>query len=109
MGIDAVALLRIARLPAPKTSFGAEYLVQHRGDASLLHTFVGFEGTALDEHALNVRRILGDALDAHDDPRGLLIFPDVAEPRGRSYDAIVAELGGPFTPVVGLDHVADRL
>ncbi|HVH42715.1 MAG TPA: hypothetical protein VM925_10240, partial [Labilithrix sp.] len=37
----------------------------------------------------------GEALsDVHDDPRGLLFFPDFIEPEGRTYDAVVAEVEG---------------
>ena len=110
MGVDAVALLRIPKLEAPRSAFGAAHLVQHRGKASLLHTFNRFDGTAADEHALAVRQLLGSTLDAHDDPRGILIFPDVCEPKARSYDAIVRELGsaGVWAPKVGLDHVPAR-
>ncbi len=111
MSIDAVAVLRIRRLPTPTTQFGTRFLVQHRGDCSLLHTLQRFEGTPLDEHVLSVRRILGDQLDAHDDPRGLFIFPDVCEPEGRSYARILSELegAGGFGPLVKADHVPLRI
>ncbi len=110
MGIDAVALLRIPNLPAPKTDFGAEHFVQHRGDATLLHTFARFEGAAPDEHALALRRLLGTALDAHDDPRGILFFPDAGEPDGEDYETIVRQVGdgGVWAPKVEADHVPAR-
>lgn len=44
-------------------------------------------------------KIFGDSLSRfHDDPRGVFIYPDVTEPRSRTYDGIVAELekGGRF-------------
>lgn len=108
MGTDAVALLRIRKLAAPPSRFG-KHLVQHRGDASLFHTFVRF-GTPPDELALALRQTLGALLDAHDDPRGVLFFPDVAEPKRRSYGALVAELGeaGIWAAMVGADHVPER-
>lgn len=111
MGIDAVAVLRISNLAPPSTGFGTTFLVQHRGDCSLLHTMQRFEGTPLDEHVLTVRRILGDALDAHDDPRGVLVFPDVCEPRGSDYVTIVREVegAGGFGPMVTASHVPLRL
>jgi len=110
MSVDAVALLRIANLAAPIGAFGAEHLVEHRGDASLLHTFVGFQGTAADEHALGVRRLLGASLDVHDGPRGILFFPDAGEPRATSYDALVREVGsaGVWGPKVDENHVPGR-
>lgn len=111
MSIDAVALLLIPALPAPRTEFGAEHLVEHRGDASLLHTFASFYGVPPDERALALRRLLGPALDAHHDPRGVLFFPDVCEPRGASYDAIVQEVSGAgeWSPIVAADHVPLRI
>ncbi len=110
MSIDAVALLRIRRLEAPRTSVGTTFLVQHRRDCSLLHTMARFEGTPLDEHVLRVRRLLGDALDRHHDERGVYVFPDVCEPRGDTYEAILEELGGAggFGPMVSAAHVPRR-
>ena len=110
MGIDAVALLRIRKLTAPPGAHAAEFFVEHRGKASLLHTFNRFSAATADEHALLLRRLLGPTLDAHDDPRGILLFPDVCEPKGRSYDAIVREVeaAGVWAPKVELGHVPER-
>lgn len=111
MGIDAVALLRIANLPAPATPYG-NHPVEHRGDATLLHTLNRFDAADPDEHALTLCRLLGDALDAHDDPRGILIFADVCEPKGGSYDATVGELSargdGAWAPKVDANYVPVR-
>jgi hypothetical protein len=90
MSIDAVAVLRIADLAEPVTSFGTTYPVEHRGDASLVSLFRRFDRADLDEHALALRSLLGPALDAHADPRGILFFPDLIDPQGTSYDAIVS-------------------
>jgi hypothetical protein len=111
MGIDAVAVLRIPRLAAPSTRFGTRHLVQHRGDCTLLHTMERFHDTRLDEHVLTVRRILGDVLDAHHDPRGVFVFPDVCEPRGKDYASIIQELDGAggFAPMVAADHLPLRI
>jgi hypothetical protein len=111
MGIDAVAVLKIMALPAPKTEVGTSHFVQHAGDATLLHTMERYDAAAPDEHALTLRRILGDALDRHHDDRGILFFPDVYEPRGRTYSAIVREVGGGgvWAPIVTLDHVPRRI
>ena len=54
MGIDAVAVLRIANLPPPQTAFGP-LPVEHRGDATLLSTLIRFEAVDPDEHALYLR------------------------------------------------------
>lgn len=90
MGIDAVALLRIENLASPPGALGGGHPVQHRGNAS--------------------RRVLGSALDAHADPRGMLFFPSICEPRANSYDAIVREVesAGVWAPNVALDHVPAR-
>ena len=110
MGIDAVALLRIPNLVVPLDSFGLSRFVEQRADAALLNTMIRFEGTAADQHALYLRQTLGDALDAHDDPRGVFFFPDVCEPRGQSYDAIVRELAsvGVWAPLVTADHIPSQ-
>lgn len=110
MSIDTIALLKIPHLPSPPTGFGRGYPVEHRGDATLLSTFNRFDGQTPDEHALALRRMLGSALDAHDDPRGILVFPDVASPRAQSYAALVAELSqaGLWVPKVAIDHVPSR-
>lgn len=112
MGIDAVAVLRIANLVPPATEFGT-HGVEHRGDASLIATYNRFDAADPDEHALNLRRLLGSALDAHDDPRGILFFGDVGYPNGMTYEAIVSELtsaggGGVWAPRVEIDYVPVR-
>jgi hypothetical protein len=71
----------------------------------LVHTFQPFEifQNDPDEAQLWLSQF-GDALvDVHDDPRGLLFFPDTHEPVATSYDAVVAELAdvGVFVPVPG--------
>lgn len=110
MGIDAVALLRITQLPPIKDAWGNTASVEHRGDASLVNLLVRWEGAAPDELALGLRNLIGDALDAHDDPRGILFFADIWEPAGTNYDQIVARIGkdGVWTPKVGADHVPLR-
>jgi hypothetical protein len=111
MSIDAMAVLKIPKLKAPPTQWGTTYLVYHRGDCSLLYTMAHFHGAAPEELALLVRQILGDALDAHADPRGVFLYPDVCEPRSDGYDAIIAELesAGVWAPKVAADHVPDPI
>lgn len=110
MSIDAVALLRITQLPPPQTAWGTEHPVEHRGDATLINLMIRWEGAAPDELALSLRQLMGNALDAHDDPRGILFFADVWEPKGTSYDEIVARVGqdGAWAPMVGTDHIPQR-
>jgi hypothetical protein len=109
MSIDAMAVLKIPKLPAPKTEWGGSYLVYHRGDCSLLYTMAHFHGSAPEELALLVRQILGDGLDAHADARGIFFYPDVCEPLGDTYERIVAELqsAGVWAPKVAADFVPD--
>jgi len=111
MGIDAVAVLRIANLPPPQTKFGP-HPVEHRGDATLIDLMVRFDSGDPDEHALALRRLVGSALDAHDDPRGILFFRDVKYPRAMTYDPIVSELlltgRGVWAPKVEADYIPMR-
>lgn len=119
MGIDAVAVLKIKKLPAPKPSHGVELFVQHKGDCTLVHTMARWNSMAPDEHSLTLRQQVGDALDRHRDSRGVLFFNDAYEAHGESYDEIVEEIGvegqgsldaGAFwTPMVAADYVPDRL
>jgi hypothetical protein len=112
MSIDTVAVLRITRLPPPETPFGFAHPVTHRGDATLINLMHRHEGTPADEAAWALRRLVGPALDAHDDPRGVLLFPEIADPQSGSYAAIVAEIeargSGVWTELVGDDHVPLR-
>jgi hypothetical protein len=63
--------------------------------AMLAFTFQPFE--VFEQNPGEAREWLaqfGDALpDVHDDPRGLLVFPDTCEPEATTYDAVVAEVG----------------
>ncbi len=90
MSIDSVVLFRIAKLG----SCGTTLRVRHRGDASLVHTFDKFERAAAEGQVTALRQLLGSALEAHDDSRGVFAFPDVCEPKTRKYEAIVDELCG---------------
>ena len=61
----------------------------------LVFTFQPFE--VFEQNPTELRAWLaqfGDALpDVHDDPRGLLVFPDTCEPEATTYDAVVTEVG----------------
>lgn len=109
MGIDAIALLRISGLAPVKDDIGANLRVEHRGNASLLSLYVRHK-TPPDELSAIVYNLLGPALDAHDDPRGIFFFPDVAEPQAQTYEGLIREIGdaGVWGPRVKGDHVPVR-
>lgn len=90
---------------------GMLVLVRPLGDTTLVYTLVSMRGTEPDEIALQVRLSLGDALDAHDDARGLLAFPDAVEPKSRSWAELVEELDGigEWIPVVDATYLPKRL
>jgi hypothetical protein len=72
----------------------------------LVHTFqshAAFQASPLEGRAW-LTQFGADLPRVHDDPRGLLFFPDVCEPSGRTYDAVVAEVGsaGVWIPAVVL-------
>ncbi len=77
----------------------------------LVHTFQPYE--VFEESPAEARAWLaqfGEALpDVHDDPRGLLFFPDSFEPVGTTYDAVVAEAAdkGVFVATALLDEDED--
>jgi hypothetical protein len=96
MAITALALLRIQPPATPIP--GAR--ITRLDDAILLHTQADF-GTDPAKLSQVVRERLGDAVDAHTDPRGIFFIPSVASPSARTYDAVVAEVGegGEWGPV----------
>ncbi|EYF05794.1 hypothetical protein [Chondromyces apiculatus] len=62
----------------------------------LVHTFQEFALFADDPEAGRewMAQFGDDLLDVHDDPRGVVFFPDSIEPEGQTYDAVVAEVIG---------------
>jgi hypothetical protein len=108
MGIDGIALLRVsadalARCGVPRSRLNP--LI----DATLVYSGAPF-GAEPDEHGIALRHLLGEALDLHDDPRGVLIIPDVAEVMGTRYEAVVAEVdeAGVWAPIVTADAIPAR-
>ncbi len=102
--VDAVALFhpvrREALLPFLDLDDESEdsegiYAEELEDGSFLLHTFQPFAlfaGNPLLAQAWLVQ--LGDVLaEAHDDPRGVLFFPDTIEPEAQTYAAVVAEVG----------------
>ncbi|WP_394848666.1 hypothetical protein LZC95_14555 [Pendulispora brunnea] len=130
MGIDAVAVLRIApsRLhaelaPAPNAPTalpdllfagknGIPVRVRPLADAVSIVTGAPF-ATPGDELALLVRQLLGPLVDEHRDPRGIFVVPDVAArgPSTETYEALVERVGdaGEWTRVVPDGYVPERL
>jgi hypothetical protein len=85
-----------------RSAAGGPLLVRAVNDATLVFTGSPVRGKDPEELGLLVQRALGDSLDAHDDARGILVFPDVVEPSGTSYSALVDEIGeaGEWVPRV---------
>lgn|GEM_PF-3524096 len=123
MGIDAIALLHVpfeevrgAFAVGPSASRlhlvgadGVTFAVDALDDGVLVHTFHAFAADP-DEIATLVRGRMGPLLDRHDEPRGVFVFPDVASPKGRTYGAVLDEIGeaGEWVPKVDADHVPER-
>jgi len=102
MGIDAVAVLRVRsrallreRLQAADMRENAiEPLVD---GAAKLSTYLRYPRNEEEQHALCafLTGVFGEDLPRiHDDPRGVLFFPDITEPRATTYDALVEEVRG---------------
>jgi hypothetical protein len=104
MGIDAIALLKGVHF-----TFPTHLRVERLEGAVLVHTGLRFGG-ALDEMAFALRAALGDALDVHDDPRGVFVLPDMAEPRATTYEGVIAEVAeaGEWVPRAAADQVPSR-
>lgn len=85
MPITALALLRIAQ---PETPHRVDVL----SDGVLVHTTSAFSSDP-EELTMALATALGEAVFAHDDPRGIFFVPSVAAPKATSYDALIAEVG----------------
>lgn len=105
MGIDAIALLKGTDYELPERLH-----VDKLNDAILVHTGVAFGGD-LEMLAYGVRTSIGDALDKHDDARGVFVMPDVAEPRADTYDAVIAEIAeaGEWVPKMAAGEIPEGL
>lgn len=84
------ALLAIPSLAPAPDGFGPATPVRHRGDASLVALDIPFGPERLAEAGFALRMIFGDAIDAHDDRRGILMLPDGIDAAGDDYAAIAA-------------------
>ena len=90
MSLAAFALLRL-----PEPAVAAHTRAIALADAVLLETGASFAAEPA-ELSVGLRRLLGEALDAHDDPRGVYFLPAAAvEPaRGAgSYAAVIEAIG----------------
>ena len=108
MSIDAVAVLAIPAAELRKrftpietledgieqaTSAGGEpFIFQSIRGGVLLHAAVSYEWSDADLIG-RLQALLGSQLSRHTDKRGILLFPDAGEPQGKSYSAVVRELG----------------
>lgn len=101
---DAVALFRPRRLEALKPFLDLDdeseesegiYAEALDDGSFLLHTFQPFALFAENDDVAHAwLEQFGDALDdVHDDPRGILFFPDSIEPEVSTYAGVVAEVG----------------
>jgi hypothetical protein len=99
MGIDAVAILH----PKDPKKIRAHIdphepgtlLVPLEDGTILFHSFMRFG--SLENEPGTVRQWLEQTFGkdlplVHDDPRGVLVFPDICEPRAQKYDALVKEV-----------------
>ncbi len=87
MGIHVIALLKGKNL-----SLAERLHAKALSDGALVHTGIAFGGEP-EMLAFGLRSSIGDALDPHDDPRGVFIMPDVAEPKSKDYEGVIAEIG----------------
>ncbi|MDQ3034767.1 MAG: hypothetical protein M3Y87_20315 [Myxococcota bacterium] len=87
MALDALALLRL-----PASDLPANAVHRTLDDGVLVATRVSFASEP-EELAQALRRVAGDSLERHRDPRGVLLMPDVARPQGKTYEAVVEEIG----------------
>ncbi len=97
MGIDAVFLLQVKSKPAFRDAFARMGLpdacLDPLDDGTVLLSTMQAYGSAFELRTMLAHAFGGALEEMHDDARGVLAFPDVCEPKARSYEAIVAEIG----------------
>src|SRR5690606_3660492 len=101
MSMDAVAALKVKLDDAKKTlkaapgglvgADGETIRVRALDDGILVDLGVSLRDP--DAVALALRQRLGAVLDAHDDPRGVMVFPERARPSAKTYAEVVELLG----------------
>ena len=114
MGIDAVALLRVKSKRLLRERLLQAHLppacIDPLDDGSaLFSSFARFATSGPGAYELRVLLtcVFGDDLaKIHDDPRGVLLFPDVCEPKGRTYEDLVrqTEGAGVWLPIAPLSE-----
>ncbi len=123
MSTDAVAVLHVTLEtlreylePAREgdgveSADGVSMAVTALDDGALVFTRFPLADADSDQIAIMLRDRLGDALDEHDDERGVLVFPSAVKPKATSYAAVVEEIGelGEWAPVVEEDHAPPQL
>lgn len=99
MGIDAYVHLRIKNRERFRKAVEAEDRLPlfrpHEDGSASVFTCIRFEDSDSDL-AIRcwLRDLFGDALaEIHDDPRGVFVTPDVAEPKAKTYEGIIEEIG----------------
>lgn len=102
MTIEAIALLKLTTAQIDQ-AFPAKGASRPGADGSALKLNALEDGVLVtlgvafdlepDEAGYEVRKRFGALLDSHDDSRGILIIPDRAKPREKSYAAVVEEVG----------------
>jgi hypothetical protein len=122
MSMEAVALVRIeasvlaSTLKAAGSSGtaleganGERITIKALDDATLIFTSVSVRDAETEELGLLIRALVGDALDKHDDDRGVFTFPKAAAPKAKSYDAAIEEVGemGEWAPKVSADDLTE--
>ncbi|MET0344141.1 MAG: hypothetical protein ABW252_24210 [Polyangiales bacterium] len=99
MTISAIALLRVSLDSLPEAVRARATALD---DGILLPTDAAF-ATDPEELSITVRALVGPALeDEHRDARGIFLIPDVVSPSGKSYEAVIDEIGegGVWGPLV---------
>jgi hypothetical protein len=115
MSVDAVALFRPKQLSALRPYLDLDedseesnglYAEALDDGSVLVHTFQAYAAFAASpiEGRAWLSQFGADLPLVHDDARGLLFFPDVCEPSGRTYEAVVEEVAsaGIWIPAAAL-------
>jgi hypothetical protein len=104
MSMDAVAVVHVSLEEAKESlaegessqligADGTAFRVRPLADGMLVYTGLSLRDAEPEEIAATLRQRLGDVLDAHDDARGVMVFPERVRASGSRYEEVVEALG----------------
>ena len=92
MSLEALAALKIPAADV-RAALPADVKATELDDGVVVALGVKLTEAEPEELAARLRQLVGNALDAHDHPRGVPVYPASYAPEATTFDALVEELG----------------